>query len=83
LFNRTYRRMFTTNETILEGLMMTSRKQGGDESKMAEKPYPKKPISMHEGIPVWYDCCSCEAEPYWLEAMAVELPDQKDSKRRT
>jgi len=21
--------------------------------------------SMHEGVPVWYDCCSCEAEPYW------------------
>ena len=26
-------------------------------------------ISMHDGIPVWYDCCSCEAEPYWAEAM--------------
>ena len=83
MFNLTYRRMFTTNETILEGLMMTSRKQGGDESKMVEKPDPKKTISMHEDIPVWYDCCSCEAEPYWLEAMALELPDQKDSKGRT
>ena len=27
----------------------------------------KKSISMHEGIGAWCDCCSCEAEPYWLE----------------
>lgn len=29
-------------------------------------------ISMHEDVPVWHDCCSCEAEPYWTEAMAEE-----------
>ena len=29
----------------------------------------KKSLSMHDDVPVWYDCCSCEAEPYWLEAM--------------
>ena len=29
-------------------------------------------ISMHEGIAVWCDCCSCEAEPYW-QAVAEEL----------
>jgi hypothetical protein len=29
----------------------------------------RKSLSMHEGVPVWYDCCSCEAEPYWLEAI--------------
>lgn len=23
---------------------------------------------MHEGIAIWCDCCSCEAEPYWIEA---------------
>lgn len=28
---------------------------------------PRKHISMHENVPVWYDCCSCEAEPYWAE----------------
>ena len=28
--------------------------------------------SMHEGIAVWCDCCSCEAEPYW-QAVAEEL----------
>ena len=45
---------------------------------LAEKPISKtsqdknKSLSMHENIPVWYDCCSCEAEPYWLEAMASE-----------
>jgi hypothetical protein len=30
----------------------------------------RKPASMHENVPVWYDCCSCEAEPYWIEAFA-------------
>ena len=25
--------------------------------------------SMHDGVEVWCDCCSCEAEPYWSEAM--------------
>jgi len=24
--------------------------------------------SMHDGVEVWCDCCSCEAEPYWLAA---------------
>jgi hypothetical protein len=27
-----------------------------------------KSLSMHEGVEVWEDCCSCEAEPYWLAA---------------
>lgn len=31
-----------------------------------------KPISMHEGVPVWHDCCCCEAEPRWV-ALAEEL----------
>ena len=36
----------------------------------------KKGLSMHEGIAVWCDCCSCEAEPYWAEmaeALGVDL----------
>lgn len=33
---------------------------------------PRKRLSMHEGIAVWCDCCSCQAEPYWLE-VAEEL----------
>jgi hypothetical protein len=35
------------------------------------KPQPAKrrpARSMHEDVPVWYDCCSCQAEPYWLES---------------
>lgn len=40
-------------------------------SKQSKK-IEKKPISMHEDVPVWYDCCSCEAEPYWLEAMQAK-----------
>ena len=27
----------------------------------------KKRANMHDGIAVWCDCCSCEAEPYWVE----------------
>jgi hypothetical protein len=33
---------------------------------------------MHEDIPVWHDCCSCEAEPYWLEAMALSADDDSE-----
>jgi hypothetical protein len=22
-------------------------------------------LSMHNGVALWCDCCSCEAEPYW------------------
>jgi hypothetical protein len=33
-----------------------------------EGPQRKKSLSMHDGIAVWCDCCSCEAEPYWVEA---------------
>ncbi len=32
--------------------------------------------SMHDGIAVWCDCCSCEAEPYWVavaEEMGIDL----------
>jgi hypothetical protein len=25
-------------------------------------------LSMHDGVEVWCDCCSCEAEPYWVAA---------------
>lgn len=34
-----------------------------------------KSLSMHEGVEVWDDCCSCEAEPYWLDAFARSGPD--------
>lgn len=29
---------------------------------------PGDSLSMHADVPVWCDCCSCEAEPYWVEA---------------
>ncbi len=32
----------------------------------------RRSLSMHDGIAVWCDCCSCEAEPYWA-ALAEEL----------
>lgn len=36
----------------------------------------KKRANMHDGIAVWCDCCSCEAEPYWVEVaeeMGIDL----------
>lgn len=33
----------------------------------------KRSKSMHDGVPLWHDCCSCEAEPYWTET--DEAPD--------
>ena len=46
----------------------------------AAAPKPCKPISMHEDVPVWADCCSCEAEPYWTELAeesdASEVPEK-------
>jgi hypothetical protein len=42
-----------------------------------EKTATKQSMSMHDGIPVWYDCCSCEAEPYWVAAMEDDSPDKK------
>ena len=33
---------------------------------------------MHDGIGVWCDCCSCEAEPRWIEVaeeLGIDLSD--------
>lgn len=37
-------------------------------------------MSMHDGVEVWCDCCSCEAEPYWIEAMQNDEALNQDSK---
>lgn len=62
-----------------------------DEEGKGEAPAPdtipatarprKKRISMHEGIGVWCDCCSCEAEPRWAalaEEFGFDLSDYED-----
>jgi hypothetical protein len=33
---------------------------------------------MHEDLPVWYDCCSCQAEPYWVEAFGESETEPTD-----
>ena len=33
-------------------------------------------LSMHNGVTVWCDCCSCEAEPYWT-VMAEKPEDDR------
>ena len=56
---------------------------GNEQEKAASESLPasvntkkKKSKSMHDGIAVWCDCCSCEAEPYWVavaEEMGIDL----------
>lgn len=43
-----------------------------------EKSKKKKPMSMHEGVPDWYDPCPCEAEPYWEEIGEQMEREKKD-----
>ena len=49
------------------------------DNKTEDKP-EKKSISMHDDVPVWYDCCSCEAEPYWIELFKDIDIDESDNK---
>ena len=47
---------------------MTESETTASESRSDEHGPKKRSLSMHDGIAVWCDCCSCEAEPYWVEA---------------
>jgi hypothetical protein len=41
----------------------------------------RKRANMHDGIGVWCDCCSCEAEPRWVavaEELGIDLSDYED-----
>jgi len=38
--------------------------------------------SMHDGVEVWCDCCSCEAEPYWVEAMEAYVNPDDSSEHK-
>lgn len=57
----------------MTNLVLDKKKPGESERLEASNPAikrhkgEKKSLSMHDGIPVWCDCCSCEAEPYWIE----------------
>jgi hypothetical protein len=42
------------------------------ESEPAAGGRRRRSKSMHDGVAVWHDCCSCEAEPYWLESVASD-----------
>ena len=38
-------------------------------------------LSMHDGIGVWCDCCSCEAEERWAalaDEMGIDLSDYEE-----
>lgn len=58
---------------------MTDRHETS-EPKREQKPleHPERSLSMHEGIAVWCDCCSCEAEERWVEVgekMGIDMSD--------
>lgn len=41
----------------------------------------KKRVNMHDGTAIWCDCCSCEAEPRWVEVaeeLGIDLSDYED-----
>jgi hypothetical protein len=57
-------------------MMKTSVQPNPEPAGENASPPTRKRISMHEGVAVWCDCCSCHAEPYWLEvaeALGVDL----------
>lgn len=46
----------------------------------------KRRANMHDGIGVWCDCCSCEAEPRWVavaEELGIDLGDYEDADTET
>ena len=69
--------------------MADSREDSGERDEDEAPPQPlrqstetrphktcRKSLSMNDGIAVWCDCCSCEAEPYWVavaEEMGIDL----------
>lgn len=46
-----------------------------NDRKQATKRPPRAPRSMHEDVPTWCDCCSCEAEPRW-QAVEDEMDEE-------
>lgn len=55
-----------------------SREAATEESAVSVATARRKRVSMHDGIAVWCDCCSCEAEPRWVavaEELGIELGD--------
>ena len=79
----------STNDTDIDAETRHAKNVAGRSSQHPEKvPSTKetrRSLSMHEGIAVWCDCCSCEAEPYWVEdaeAMGIDLgSDYEDPDR--
>ena len=54
--------------------MTDSRQHGDTDTAATPATASRQPEamskSMHDGVAVWCDCCSCEAEPYWVEIAA-------------
>jgi hypothetical protein len=59
---------------------MSDSRKHSDKLSLTKK--KKKSVSMHEDVPVWYDCCSCEAEPYWEQMMQEQEAGGKEKQSR-
>lgn len=56
-------------ESSLNPEVQNNDENTGSTTRQAEDGKKKKSLSMHEDVLVWRDCCSCEAEPYWIKMM--------------
>ena len=59
-----------TTKTVTSATKSTAERQEAS-GPLSATPAEKKGgmrLSMHDGVDVWCDCCSCEAEPYWIAA---------------
>lgn len=56
-------------ESSLNPEVQNNGESTGSSAQQIEDGKKKKSLSMHEDVPIWCDCCSCEAEPYWIEMM--------------
>ena len=57
----------THSHSQASGAEKATEADSRDPASASSKQRGKRSPSMHEGIAVWCDCCSCEAEPYWAE----------------
>lgn len=60
--------------------MHASQRQQADRSGTPASRKRRRPLSMHEDVAVWCDCCSCEAEPRW-QAVEDDLERQRQTER--
>ncbi len=59
---------------------MANANGAGEDDRRRDEPTGgrKRGLSMHEGIAIWCDCCSCEAEERWVQVgkeLGIDMSD--------